>query len=602
VPAVREHEALNELKAEVVRRGWKFKDLAVRLGVTNRHLSEVLNGRARLTQRLGQQIHDVTGIPMANIPLETTMKILVCDPIAEDGVEILRRAGAQVDVKTGLSKEDLANIVNGYDALIVRSETKVTREILAAASHLQVVGRAGVGVDNIDVNAATEKGVVVVNAPTGNTTSAAEHAIALLLSMSRNIPAAAASLKSGKWERSKFVGMEVRDKTLGIIGLGQVGSEVARRARGLEMHVLAFDPFVPEERARVLGVDLASMDDLLAQSDFISVHTTLTEGTKKLIGKDEMAKMKPTARIINTARGGIVDESALVEAITTGRIAGAAIDVFEQEPITQHPLFGLDSVVVTPHLGASTAEAQERVAVDVAHQIVAVLNGEPARWAVNAPLIDPETYAALAPYVPVAQKIGSLAVQLHSGQMDVVEIDYAGEITQHDLTPLKAALISGLLAPISEEHVNVVNVDIIAERRGMQLRQVQSPEHEIYANLITARIKSKEGETAVSGTIAHDGPHIVSIDGYWVDIPPSEGYLLLVENRDRPGIIGAVGTLMGEWGVNISFMNVGRHEKSGTALMVLALDDALTEEQTAKVREIPGIIGVRLARRLIAEV
>lgn len=596
MPSLHEHEALNELKAEVVRRGWKFKDLADRLGVTNRHLSEVLNGRARLTQRLGQQIHDVTGIPMPSIPLETTMKILVCDPIAEDGVEILRKAGAQVDIKTGLAKEELLKVVNGYDALVVRSETKVTRDILEAAGHLQVVGRAGVGVDNIDVAAATERGVVVVNAPTGNTTSAAEHAIALMLSMSRNIPAAAASLASGKWERSKFVGMEVRDKTLGIIGLGQVGSEVARRARGLEMRVIAFDPFVPEERARMLGVDLASMDQILAESDFISVHTTLTEVTKKLIGPDEIARMKPSVRIINTARGGIVDENALVDAINGGKIAGAAIDVFEIEPITEHPLFGLPGVIVTPHLGASTAEAQERVAVDVAHQIVAVLNGEPARWAVNAPLIDPETYAALAPFVPVAQKIGSLAVQLHSGQMNEVEIDYTGEIAQHDLTPLKAALISGILAPISEEHVNVVNVDLVAERRGIQLRQVQSPEHAIYSNLITVRIRGSERETVVSGTSTHDGPHILSIDGYWVDIPPSEGHLLLCENRDRPGMVGAVGMLMGESGVNISFMNVGRHEKSGIALMVLALDDAPTEAQIAKVRQIDGIVDVRLAQ------
>ncbi len=596
MPTISEHEALNELKAEVVRRGWKFKDLAARLGVTNRHLSEVLNGRARLTKRLGQQIHDVTGIPTANIPLETTMKILVCDPIADDGVEILRRAGAQVDIKTGMSKEELAKTVNGYDALVVRSETKITRDILESAGHLQVVGRAGVGVDNIDVAAATERGVVVVNAPTGNTTSAAEHAIALMLSMSRNIPAAAASLASGKWERSKFVGMEVRDKTLGIIGLGQVGSEVARRARGLEMRVLAYDPFVPEERARMLSVDLAQMDQLLAESDFISVHTTLTDGTKKLIGKDEIAKMKNSVRIINTARGGIVDEDALVEAINANTIAGAAIDVFETEPITEHPLFGLPGVIVTPHLGASTAEAQERVAVDVANQIVAVLSGEPARWAVNAPLIDPETYAALAPYVPVAQKIGSLAVQLHSGQMNEIEIDYAGEIAQHDMTPLKAALISGLLAPISEEHVNVVNVDLVAERRGLQLRHVQSPDHAIYSNLITVRIRGGGKETTVAGTSTHDGPHILSIDGYWVDIPPSEGHLLLCENRDRPGMVGAVGMLMGESGVNISFMNVGRHEKSGVALMVLALDDAPTDAQIAKVREIDGIVDVRLAQ------
>jgi D-3-phosphoglycerate dehydrogenase / 2-oxoglutarate reductase len=596
VASIQEHNALNELKAEIVRRGWKFKDLAGRLGVTSRHLSDVLNGRARLTQRLGNQIHEVTSIPQSHIPLESTMKILVCDPIAEDGIAIFKKAGAEVDIRTGLKPEELRKAVNGYDALVVRSETKITREVLEATTHLQVVGRAGVGVDNIDVAAATEKGVVVVNAPTGNTTSAAEHAIALMMALARRIPEANASLRSGKWERGKFLGMEVRDKTLGIIGLGQVGSEVARRARGLEMRVIAFDPFVPEERARMLGVDLASMDNLLAESDFITVHTTLTEGTKKLIGAEEIAKTKPTVRLINTARGGIIDEAALVEAIKSGRIAGAAIDVFEKEPVTDHPLFGLDGVVVTPHLGASTAEAQERVAVDVAHQVIAVLNGEPARWAVNAPMIDPETYAALAPYVPIAQKIGSLAVQLHQGGMNEVEIDYAGDIAHNDVTPLRAAVIGGLLAQISVEHVNVVNVDLVAERRGIQLKQVHSPSHEIYSNLITVRLRGSEGQTVVSGTIAHDGPHVVSIDDFWVDVPPSEGYLLLCENKDRPGMVGAVGTLMGEFGVNISFMNVGRHEKSGNALMVLALDEALSPEQIARVREISGIIGVRLAR------
>jgi D-3-phosphoglycerate dehydrogenase len=593
--SVKDHEALNELKAEIVRRGWKFKDLAAKLGVTSRHLSDVLNGRARLTQRLGHQVHEATNIPLAHIPLESTMKILICDPIAEDGIAIFRQAGADVDIKIGQKPEELRKTVNGYDALVVRSETKITREILDATTHLQVVGRAGVGVDNIDVAAATEKGVVVVNAPTGNTTSAAEHAIALIMSLARRIPDANASLKSGKWERGKFLGMEVRDKTLGVVGLGQVGSEVARRARGLEMRVVAYDPFVAEERAKNIGAELVSMDELLAQSDFITVHTTLTEGTKHLIGADEIAKTKPTVRLINTARGGIIDETALVEALKSGRIAAAAIDVFEKEPITDHPLFALDNVIVTPHLGASTTEAQERVAVDVAHQVISVLNGEPARWAVNAPLIDPEEYAALAPYVPVAQKAGSLAVQLHEGQLNTVEIDYAGDIAQHDVTPLKAAVIGGLLAQ-TVEHVNIVNVDLIAERRGIKLKTVHSPGHEIYSNLITVRLRGKGAKTEVAATIAPDGPHIVSIDEVWVDVPPSEGYLLLVENRDRPGMIGAVGTLMGEFGINISYMNVGRHEKSGNALMVISVDDAASPEQIERVREIQGVIGVRLAR------
>jgi len=527
---------------------------------------------------------------------KTAFRILVCDPIAEDGVEALRRGGADVDVRTGLSPEELRVSVDDYDALVVRSETKVTREVIAAARSLQVVGRAGIGVDNIDLEAATEKGVVVVNAPTGNVISAAEHAIALMLSLSRHIPEANASLRSGKWERGRFQGTEVRGKTLGIVGLGQVGSEVARRAKGLEMRVLAHDPFVPEERARVLGVDVVPMDTLIREADYITIHTTLTKGTKRLIGDAELRSMKPSARVINTARGGIIDETALKKALDEGWIAGAAIDVFEKEPITDHPLFESDKVVVTPHLGASTAEAQERVAVDVAEQIMAVLRGEPARYAVNAPLIAAETYSYLAPYLPVAFKAGELAVHLHEGQMGRIEIDYSGEIAQHDLTPLKAAVVAGLLAPISEDHVNVVNVDIIAQRRGLQITEKRGPSHEIYANLVKVRIGSKGGGAEVSATLAHDGPHIVSIDGFWVDVPPSEGYLLLVENKDRPGMVGAVGTLMGEYGVNISFMNVGRHEKRGTALMVLALDETLTPEQIARVKEIPDILGVKLAR------
>ena len=478
----------------------------------------------------------------------------------------------------------------------MRSETRLTREIIEAAKKLQVIGRAGIGVDNIDVPAATEKGVVVVNAPTGNVISAAEHAIALMLALARHIPDANASLKSGKWERKRFLGLEVRGKTLGIIGLGQVGSEVARRARGLEMRVVAHDPFVPEERARALGVDLVAFDQLLRESDFLTVHTTLTEGTRHLIGKAEMAQMKPTARIVNTARGGIVDEADLNAALKAGKLAGAALDVFETEPLTSHPLFQNERVIVTPHLGASTTEAQERVAVDVAEQVIAVIKGEPAQYAVNAPLISPETYSYLAPYIPVAFKTGSLAVQLCEGQMEEIEIDYSGEIAQHNLTPLKAAIVGGLLAPISEEHVNVVNVDVITARRGMRISERRGPSHEIYANLITVAISTTAGQTKVSGTLAHDGPHVVLIDDFWVDIPPGEGYLLVCENRDRPGMVGAIGTLLGKFDVNISFMNVGRHEKRGTALMVLTLDEAVTPEHLDEVRKIPDILSAKLVR------
>lgn len=523
-------------------------------------------------------------------------RVLVCDPIAKDGIDLLEKFGAQVDVRTGLPAEELEATVDSYEALIVRSETKITRQIIAAAGKLQVVGRAGIGVDNIDVEAATEKGVVVVNAPTGNIISAAEHAIALMMALARHIPDANASLKSGRWDRKRFMGLEVRGKTLGILGLGQVGSEVARRGRGLEMRVIAHDPFVPEERARTLGAEVVSFEELLRDSDFLTVHTTLSESTRHLIGEAELQQMKPTARLINTARGSIVDGMALEAALREGRLAGAALDVFETEPITSHPLFGNERAVVTPHLGASTAEAQERVSEDVAEQIIAVLKGEPARYAINAPLISPETYSYLAPYIPVAFKTGSLVVQLCQGQMGELKIDYAGEITQHDLTPLKAAIVGGLLSSISEEHVNVVNVDVIAARRGMRIVEKRSPSHGLYANLITVSIATTAGETKVSGTLAYDGPHIVLIDGFWVDVPPGEGYLLACENRDRPGMIGAVGTLLGQFDVNISFMNVGRHEKRGTALMVLTLDEPMTAEQLDEVRQIPGILSTKLVR------
>lgn len=524
-----------------------------------------------------------------------TRKVLVCDPIARDGIELLAHH-AEVDVCTGLPREKLLTIVGNYNALIVRSETRVTSEVIAAARNLRVVGRAGVGVDNIDLGAATERGIVVVNAPTGNIISAAEHTLGLMLALARNIPQANYSLKEGKWERSAFLGVELRGKTLGIIGLGQVGAEVARRARSLEMQVIAYDPFVPEERARVLNVELVSLEDLLRQSDFISLHTILTPETRNLIGAKEISLMKPTARIINTARGGLIDEEALYQALEEGRIAGAALDVFGREPATDNILLKSAKTIVTPHLGASTAEAQERVAVDVAEQIIEVLNGLPARYAVNAPLIAPEALSALTPYLPVAQKAASLATQLHEGRPEQIEIHYAGDIAEFDTIPLKAAVIRGLLEPITEEYVNIVNAAIVAQRRGLRISEHKGPSHEIYNNLITVRIATKGGATSVSGTLAHDGPHIVEVNDYWVDIPPADGYVLVCNNLDRPGTIGAVGTVIGQFDVNISFMNVGRTEKRGTALMVLVLDEPLTPEQLQKIRALPNIDAARQVR------
>jgi D-3-phosphoglycerate dehydrogenase len=523
-------------------------------------------------------------------------KVLVSDPIAQDGIDVL--AGhAQVDVRLGLSPEELIAAIGEYEALVVRSETKVTAQVFEAAKKLQVVGRAGVGVDNIDLQAATNAGVIVVNAPLGNTISAAEHAVGLMLALARHIPAASASLREGRWERKRFMGVEVRGKTLGIIGLGQVGSEVAHRARGLEMHVLGYDPFVSEERAQVLGAEMVSLEELLKRSDFISLHTTLTKDTRHLIGEAQLKLVKPTARIINTARGPLIDEEALCRAVDEGRVAGAAIDVFAQEPPpSDNVLLKNDRILVTPHLGASTAEAQERVAIDVAEQVVAVFDGQPARYAVNAPLIAAETLSVIGPYLDVAAKTASLGTQLCEGQLGRIEIEYLGEIANYDVTPLKAAVIRGLLAPISEENVTIVNANLVAEHRGLRITERMGPYEGIYANLITVRLTTTTGTTTVAGTMAHDGPHVVLLNGFWVDIPPGDGYLLICENKDRPGTIGAVGSYLGQNDVNVSFMRVGREKVRGRAVMVLGLDDPVTPAQLEEIQRIPNIFSARLAR------
>jgi D-3-phosphoglycerate dehydrogenase len=522
-------------------------------------------------------------------------KILVADPVAQDGIDILKTE-AEVDVRTGMTPAQLIEAIPEYHALVVRSETRVTPEVFAAGRLLQAVGRAGVGVDNIDLNAATARGVVVVNAPLGNTISAAEHAIGLMLALARHIPEANASLKDGEWKRAKFVGVELRGKTLGVVGLGQVGSEVARRGKGLDMNVVAHDPFVSPERAAVLGVELASsLDDVLSRADFLSLHTVLTAQTRHLIGAGELAKMRPSARLINTARGDLIDIDALVAAVDAGQIAGAAIDVFPQEPPDMAAaVLHNDRIIVTPHLGASTTEAQERVAVDVAAQVLAILRGEPAQYAVNAPMIAPETMTVIAPYIPVAETAARLATQLAAGQMGNIEIEYLGEIAQHDTTALRAAVIKGLMAPISEENVTIVNAALIAESRGMRITERKGPAEDVYANLVRVHVHTSGGDTDVTGTVAHDGPHIVAINDFWVDIPPGDGWLLLCENQDRPGMIGAVGTFLGQHDINISFMRVGRTEVRGRALMAVGIDDPISPEQVEALLRIPNILSARV--------
>ena len=523
------------------------------------------------------------------------MKVLIADSIDEEGINILR-SYTEVDIKTGLQEDELVSVIADYDAMVVRSQTQVTSKVIKAGKKLQVIGRAGVGVDNIDVDEATQQGIVVVNAPTGNTTAAAEHAIALMLAVARHIPQANTVLKSGVWQRSNFIGTEVRNKTLGIIGLGNIGSEVARRARGLEMKIIAYDPFISVDYARNLQVELVPLKQLLQESDFITLHIPLTKSTKGLIGAKELALVKPNARIINTARGGLINEEALVKAVKEKRIAGAAIDVFIQEPITNSILFEDDRIVVTPHLGASTTEAQAMVARDVAEQIIAVFNGQPARYAVNTPLISAETLAVLAPFIKAASEAGKLASQLTEGQMSSINIKYEGEISDYDTNALKASVLGGLLEEISEERVNLVNANLVAARRGLTVVEQKEATCENYPSLITVEVNTSTATITVAATVMRGETHIVRVNSYWIDIVPTGGYFLFSDHLDRPGLIGAVGKITGDANINISSMHLGRLKPRGQALMILALDEPLPEEQQQQMLSLPGVDTVKLVK------
>jgi len=523
------------------------------------------------------------------------MKVLIADPISDEGIDILR-SYAQVDIKLNLKPEELISIIDDYEALVVRSQTQASSGVIEAGKKLQVIGRAGVGVDNIDVEEATRRGIVVVNAPTGNTTAATEHTIALMLVLARYIPQANAALKSGVWRRSDFVGTEVRNKTLGIIGLGNVGSEVARRARGLEMRLIAYDPFISVDYARNLQVELVPLKQLLKEADFITLHIPLTKSTKGLIGAKELALVKPTARIINTARGGLIDEAALVKAVKEKRVAGAAIDVFATEPLTNSILFEEDNIIVTPHLGASTTEAQAMVAKDVAEQIITVFKGQPARYAVNAPFISAETLSVLGPFIKAASTAGKLASQLVEGQMSSIQIKYEGEISNYDTNVLKATVLGGLLEGISEERVNLVNANIVAARRGLTVMEQEEATCENYASLITLEVTTSTGVTTVATTVMRGESHIVRVNDYWIDIVPTGGYFLFSDHLDRPGLIGAVGKITGDANMNISYMHLSRLKLRGQALMILALDEPLPEEQQQQILSIPDVYTVKLVK------
>ncbi len=507
------------------------------------------------------------------------LRVLVADPVAPAGVEFLRR-GAETDVATGLAPEELVARIADYDALVVRSETRVTEAVLEAGKRLKIVARAGVGVDNIDVPAATRCGVIVVNSPEGNTIAAAEHTVAMLLSLSRKIPQAAASLRRGEWKRSKFVGVEVYNKTLGVVGFGKIGREVARRARGMGMQVVASDAFVTPELARREGVELVELPELFRRADFITVHTPLTRETRGLIGDDALAVMKNGVRLVNCARGGIIDEAALLRALESGKVAGAALDVFEKEPpAPDHPLVAHERVIATPHLGASTEEAQVNVALDVADQILAVLQGRPPRSAVNMPALSADLFVRIEPHLELGVKIGRLQAQLATSPIEAVSVIYSGDLLNLDVQPVTRGVLMGLLQPVLAQSVNFVNAPYIAEQRGIRVTESKTAGEEDYPNYIRVEVETAQGrKTVVGGTVlGRRDIRIREIDQFQIDLKP-EGYLLLARHHDRPGIIGRVGTLMGEAGINIGGMYVGREAVGKRAIMVLTVDSPVPEK------------------------
>jgi D-3-phosphoglycerate dehydrogenase len=522
-------------------------------------------------------------------------KILVSDKLGEEGVSLLRSHG-EVDIKTGLSQEELISIIGNYEALVVRSETQVSKDVIKAASKLQVIGRAGVGVDNIDLEAATQKGIAVVNAPTGNTIAAAEHTVALMMSLARNIPQANESLHKGEWARSTFTGIELRNRILGIIGLGKVGIEVARRAIGLDMQVTGYDPFVPETYASSMGIELKSLDDIYRNSDFICLHTPLTESTRGLIGEKQLSMMKPTVRILNVARGELIDEEALAKAVDQGQVAGAAVDVFSKEPPVNNPLLNNPKIITTPHLGASTEEAQAQVAIEVAEQVITVLNGKSARYTLNAPLVLPEGQAILNPYILPAIYAGKIATQLTRGQLQNITVRYEGEIANHDTNILKAACLVGFLDQISQERVNLVNANLIASQRGLKITEQKATSIDQYSSLITVEVESSEGKTVVSTSYVRNETHIVRVNDYWIDIVATTGYMLFTDHHDRPGMIGALGTITGKYDINIGFMEVGRLEPRGRATMIVGLDDQIPQEALEEINNLPDVINTAVVQ------
>jgi len=526
------------------------------------------------------------------------MRILVSDKLAEQGIAILKKTtGFKVDVKTGLKPAELKKIIKDYDALIVRSGTKVTGEIIKSAKSLRVIGRAGVGLDNVDLAAATEKGVVVMNAPAGNTISTCEHTMSLLLALARNIPQANRSLKSGEWKRSQFIGIELYKKTLGIIGLGRVGADVAKRALSFGLKVIAFDPYLSDEVGKSLGVEMVDLAVLLKSSDFISIHTPLSERTRYMISDKEFALVKKGALIINCARGGIINEKALIKAIKQGRVGGASLDVFEQEPLSpDYELLKLDNVITTPHLGASTEEAQVNVAIEIAECVRDYLLGRGIRNAANYPQIEPEVYNILAPYINLAQGLGNFSSQLTEGRLRLVSVKYSGEIVQQDVAPITMALVKGLLTPVLEETVNFVNARSLAESRGIKIKETRLSTEEEFVNLISVKIETDKEIRRVWATLSPNRqPRIVKIDDFYVEVS-LQGYLIVIKNWDKPGLIGYMGTLLAKHSINIAGMTFGRKQPGGEAISVLSVDNPISAALLKKIRKIKNVLAVKVIK------
>ena len=516
-------------------------------------------------------------------------KVLISDKLSPAAIQIFRDRGLETDVKVGLTPDELKAVIGAYDGLAIRSNTKVTADLLAAAPNLKVVGRAGIGLDNVDVAAATARGVVVMNTPFGNSITTAEHAIALMFALARNIPQANASTHAGKWEKSRFLGVELTGKTLGIIGCGNIGVVVADRALGLKMKVVAYDPFLSADRARELGIDKVDLDTLLARSDFITLHTPLTEATRNIIDAKAIAKMRTGVRIVNCARGGLVVEADVKAAIEAGKVAGAALDVYAAEPATDNVLFGMDKVVCTPHLGAATSEAQENVALQVAEQMTDYLLTGAVTNAVNMPSVSAEEAPKLKPYMKLAGQLGSFAGQLTEHAITEVVVEYSGAVAALNTKPLTAILLQGLLKPMNEA-VNMVNAPVVARERNIRVSEVRRDADGDYSTLVRLNVTTEFRSRSVADTLfGGDKPRIVEIKNIPIEAELGP-HMLYVTNQDKPGFIGALGSLLGQHGVNIATFHLGRSVAGGDAILLTQVDQPLTEDLVAKVRALPQVV------------